>query len=192
MNLLREQGILILPPPRMLNQAQPYNWFPLCPMRSATTNLRNIHYAPYPTHIGIELQGTIVQLRGDQVLAATLTLHPLLVHMDVSITCGLNLETSSLDYHKPFSLTSFFQPLPDFDVNPCIHFIPMNIIGWNVKRASGTDFRRVFREMVKSYKPNLVVLTETRVSGDCTNSNINGLGFERFIKVDAMGFSNGI
>lgn len=68
----------------------------------------------------------------------------------------------------------------------------MNIISWNVKGAAGTDFRRVFREMINSHKPDMVILSETRPSGDRANLIIRALGFERFVKVDTMGFSGGI
>lgn len=46
--------------------------------------------------------------------------------------------------------------------------------------------------MVNSYKPDMVILIETRLSGDRANSVIFALGFERFVKVDAIGFSSGI
>lgn len=46
--------------------------------------------------------------------------------------------------------------------------------------------------MVNSCNPDIVILTKTRVSGDCGNSIINGLGFQRYLKVDAIGFSGGI
>lgn len=68
----------------------------------------------------------------------------------------------------------------------------MNILSWNVGGVAGTDFKRVFRDMITSYKPDIVILTKTRVSGDRANSIIKNLVFDRFIKVDAMGFSGGI
>lgn len=68
----------------------------------------------------------------------------------------------------------------------------MNINSWNVRGATGTDFRTVFREMVSSCRPDLFILTETRLSDYRANSVISSLGFERFVKVDAMGFSWGI
>lgn len=46
--------------------------------------------------------------------------------------------------------------------------------------------------MKNTHNPNLVILTETRLSGDRANSVISNLGFEGFIKVDAMGLSRGI
>lgn len=43
MNLLRSQAILLLLPPRTLNQTQAYNWFPLVPATNFSHNLREIH-----------------------------------------------------------------------------------------------------------------------------------------------------
>lgn len=68
----------------------------------------------------------------------------------------------------------------------------MNIISWIVRGLANTDFRRVFREMISIHRPDIVILIETRISGDQANNVIFSLGYERFIKVDAMGFSEGI
>lgn len=76
--------------------------------------------------------------------------------------------------------------------NPFSYCTPMNIISWNVNGAAGTDFRRVFREMINTHKLDLVILTETRLNGDCANIVIGSLGYERFVKVNAMSFSGGI
>ncbi|KAF7844372.1 reverse transcriptase [Senna tora] len=68
----------------------------------------------------------------------------------------------------------------------------MNIIFWNVRGAGSSDFRRIFREVVLMNQPDLVFITETRLSGERANRIIPTLGFERYIKVDAMGFAGGI
>lgn len=68
----------------------------------------------------------------------------------------------------------------------------MNILSWNVRVAGGTVFTRVFKNTYLSHKPDLVILTETRLSGERANTVINSLGFERSYKVDPMGFSGGI
>lgn len=60
----------------------------------------------------------------------------------------------------------------------------MNILRWNVRGAEGDDFRHSFRDVM--------ILTETRVSGERANVIIASLGFERYTKVDAMGFAGGI
>lgn len=68
----------------------------------------------------------------------------------------------------------------------------MNIISWNVRGAGSSDFRIIFREMISSYKPDLAILTETRLSGEKANNVISTLGFNNYLKVDAMCFIGGI
>lgn len=46
--------------------------------------------------------------------------------------------------------------------------------------------------MIKNYNLDLIILTETRLSGGQETAIISTLGFERYIKVEAMGFSGGI
>lgn len=45
--------------------------------------------------------------------------------------------------------------------------------------------------MTQTYKPDLYILTETCLSGDRATSVIRTLGYERYIKVDDMGFTGG-
>lgn len=68
----------------------------------------------------------------------------------------------------------------------------MNIIAWNIRGAAGMDFRRAFRELIAKYNPDAVILLETRTSGQHATTIISSLGFENYIKIDAMGFSGGI
>lgn len=56
----------------------------------------------------------------------------------------------------------------------------------------GPDFRRVFRELINTHRPDIAILTETRISRDRANRIIATLGFDHYIKVDAMGFVGGI
>lgn len=55
--------------------------------------MRNLHQAINLAHIEMEFQGIIIEMKGDHILATTLTPHPLLVQLDPFITCSLNLET---------------------------------------------------------------------------------------------------
>lgn len=68
----------------------------------------------------------------------------------------------------------------------------MNIITWNIRGAAGMDFRRAFHEIVAKYNSDVVILLETRTSGNRASSIIYTLGFDSYIKIDAMGFSGGI
>ncbi|KAF7803052.1 reverse transcriptase [Senna tora] len=81
--------------------------------------------------------------------------------------------------------------LPSSSSNPHIPSF-MIILAWNVRGAGGTDFKRIFRDMVNLHHPSVVILTETRLSGARADSVIPTLGFDSFIKVDAMGFAGGI
>lgn len=171
----------------MLNQTQPYNWFPLFPMMNLTTDLRDIHQAPNLAHIEIEPQGTIVKIRVDHVLTTTLTPHPFLAHMDVEIYGSLNLTTGDIDYHELFVPTSFFQPLHPLDANPYFYF---NLwTSWarmlEVPEALTSEESLETRNY---YNPDLIILTETSLSSERANTIISSLGFERFLKVDSMGF----
>lgn len=68
----------------------------------------------------------------------------------------------------------------------------MNIISWNTRGFGNSDFRRAIRDMTCSYKPDLYILTETRLRGDKATSIISSLGYERYAKIDSMGFTGGI
>lgn len=167
----------------------PYNWFPLYPILTPCRVRRESHSLLDPTHIALQSQGFVLELRGDQVLAATLTLHPLLALLNVIITCNLNIHTGNVDYNELYKSTSFFQPLRPLVAIPYLHFSPMNILSWNTRGAGNADFRRAFKEMSRSYNPDLFILTETCISGDRTTNIISTLGYERYLKVDVVGFS---
>lgn len=121
-------------PLRTINQHHNYNWASLYHAHHQSNSLREIHLAPNPAHIIIEPQGTTLELRGDQILAITLTPHPLLAQMDVHIKCTLNLQTGNVDYSEVFLPIVFFEPPSYFAHNPCTFLKPMNIISWNVGR----------------------------------------------------------
>lgn len=68
----------------------------------------------------------------------------------------------------------------------------MNILAWNIRGAANADFRRAFNDLQRKFSPDIVILTETRLSGTRAQNILSTLGFENYIKVDAMGFSGGI
>lgn len=114
---------------------------------------------------------------------------------------SFNLNTMPNMSHMSFNLNNMpnpnLSPTSVLDMNsspistsssaPDITFLV-----WNVRGAGGTEFRRVFRDTVAQHKPNLVILTETRLSGERAQNTINNLGYEKHYKVDAMGFSGGL
>lgn len=105
LNSLNPSVTCLVIPPRIINQPHPYNWFPLNPHHHLSNSLRGIHLAPNQAHIEIQPQGTTVEMRGNQILATTLTPYPLLSQVDVLVLYPLNLETGNANY---FSLTLSF------------------------------------------------------------------------------------
>lgn len=68
----------------------------------------------------------------------------------------------------------------------------MIVISWNCRGALGNDFGRAFREMVHTYKPDLVALQEPRCTGRRAANRIRNFGFRFSAVVDGEGFSGGI
>lgn len=123
--------------------------------------------------------------------------HPRTIELLVSATCFLKYETGTLDYHLMFSPKSFVYTSINhhrnrFSPNFLSQTLMMNILSWNVRGTAGANFRRIFRDLITTHNADIVILTEMRVSGDRVNWIIATLGFERYIKVDAMGFAGGI
>nr|XP_025652243.1 uncharacterized protein LOC112748247 [Arachis hypogaea] len=58
--------------------------------------------------------------------------------------------------------------------------------------AASSAFRRTFKELLKQYKADIVVLMETRISGDNARNAIRNMGFNHFIIEEAQGFAGGI
>lgn len=50
----------------------------------------------------------------------------------------------------------------------------------------------MFRELSTTHNADVVILTEMWVSGDRANQIIASLGYERYLKVDLMGFAGGM
>ncbi|KAF7808252.1 reverse transcriptase [Senna tora] len=116
---------------------------------------------------------------------------------------SLSLESATLNYQANIIPTSFlgFSPLEPQPSHPFelpsssrnSHISPfMIILAWNVCGAGGTDFKRIFRDLVNLHHPSNVILIETRLSAARADSIIPTLGFDSFVKVDAMGFAGGI
>ena len=49
---------------------------------------------------------------------------------------------------------------------PNNHCAKMNILLWNCRGALGLDFKRQVLEMMVNHFPSIMIITETRVSGD--------------------------
>ncbi|XP_031101934.1 uncharacterized protein LOC116005836 [Ipomoea triloba] len=58
--------------------------------------------------------------------------------------------------------------------------------------AVSKEFKRTLKHYCFVYKPDIVCLVEPKVSGTQANSICNSLGFEDWVRVEAVGFSGGI
>ncbi|XP_019166674.1 PREDICTED: uncharacterized protein LOC109162425 [Ipomoea nil] len=58
--------------------------------------------------------------------------------------------------------------------------------------AGGRNFQRILKTLLKNHKPDLIGLVEPKVSGDHANDICSKLGFDDWVRVEAIGFSGGI
>ncbi|GMY12064.1 receptor like protein 30 [Fagus crenata] len=58
--------------------------------------------------------------------------------------------------------------------------------------AGNPNFRRNFAELLRSHRPSIAILVETRVSGQRAEDISSMLGFNRVCRSDAVGFRGGI
>lgn len=113
---------------------------------------------------------------------------PKAIEMVVFVTFLLKYEARTLDYCEIFTPTSFIYTIL---IDPPPTFL-LNILSWNVKGVADVKFKRVFRQLVATHRPDGVILTETCVSGEKASAILAILGFDRYVKVDAMGIACGI
>ncbi|XP_019180199.1 PREDICTED: uncharacterized protein LOC109175391 [Ipomoea nil] len=68
----------------------------------------------------------------------------------------------------------------------------MNVLVWNCQGAASRTFRRTLKFFLHEYKPSILCLLEPKVSGDQANDICFDLGFDQWLRVEALGFSGGI
>ncbi|GMI91875.1 hypothetical protein HRI_002856800 [Hibiscus trionum] len=68
----------------------------------------------------------------------------------------------------------------------------MNIMFWNTQGARSAEFRRQFRNFVRSNNPQMVALFEPRVSYGEADRVIQSFGYPNSFRVEARGFSGGV
>ncbi|CAL1380329.1 unnamed protein product [Linum trigynum] len=68
----------------------------------------------------------------------------------------------------------------------------MNIFTWNCRGAGSKRFLRVFKEYRRRYRTSIAIIVEPRISGVRAVQVVEGLGFDKYLIVDAVGFSGGI
>lgn len=73
----------------------------------------------------------------------------------------------------------------------CCCFL-MKIISWNCQRAASKRFMRAAMHFIKKYRPSCFCLLETKMSGQGAGDVCFRLGFDHWIRVEAVGMSGGI
>lgn len=68
----------------------------------------------------------------------------------------------------------------------------VNILFWNTRGTLNAGFRRTIMDLIKNHRPDILVLLETKISGNKADSVINSLGYANHMKSDAIGFRGGI
>lgn len=63
---------------------------------------------------------------------------------------------------------------------------------WICQGVASREVLRFLLDMIKMHKPQVLGLLETKVSGAKADSICNKLGFDDWVRVEALGFSGGI
>lgn len=62
----------------------------------------------------------------------------------------------------------------------------------NARGAASSDFKRVFLDFMNTYKPSLVLISETRVGGTKAQKIMETFGFSSWYAIDPMGYAGGL
>ncbi|CAN1247422.1 hypothetical protein LINPERPRIM_LOCUS6319 [Linum perenne] len=65
----------------------------------------------------------------------------------------------------------------------------IKVFYWNCRGASHTNFSTSFKSYRSNFKPNIVILVESRVSGIIADKVCRTLGFEEIRRIKTIGFS---
>lgn len=66
------------------------------------------------------------------------------------------------------------------------------VISWNCRGAASKEFAVELKEMLRNFRPKIVILMEPQISGEAVDKVCRGLGRKRWIRSEARGFSGGI
>lgn len=75
---------------------------------------------------------------------------------------------------------------------PLFSVVPMSFIIWNCQGAGSKEFVRTARMFIKSHNPLIMGLLETKISGERANAICKKLNFNKWVRIEAIGFSGGI
>ncbi|XP_016206218.1 uncharacterized protein LOC107646551 [Arachis ipaensis] len=68
----------------------------------------------------------------------------------------------------------------------------MDLLSWNIRGCVNKASIRTVKELCKQYRPDMVILLETKCSGDTTDKVIREMSFNYCIREEAKGFAGGI
>ena len=68
----------------------------------------------------------------------------------------------------------------------------MNVLIWNCRGALKPSFRQTILDLVNWHHPIIMVITETRLSGDRAKGIMASLPFDGAMCSDTIGFARGI
>lgn len=68
----------------------------------------------------------------------------------------------------------------------------MNIIAWNRRDALKPSFQNQVRELVNNHNPAVLIIMETRISGDRACEITDKLPFDGVIHTDTIGYVGGL
>ena len=71
-------------------------------------------------------------------------------------------------------------------------FVIMNVLIWNCRGVLKPSFRQTVLDLVNWHHPIIMVITETRLSGDSAKGIMAPLPFDRAMCSDTIGFARGI
>lgn len=75
---------------------------------------------------------------------------------------------------------------------PCSPLNSMDFLIWNIRGGGSKDFLRNIRELIRLYKPCVLVLVETRVQDSNAENLLTRIGYPNHTKVSTLGFAGGI
>ncbi|KAF7833960.1 reverse transcriptase [Senna tora] len=198
MRALAQNGLLLVLPPSAIL------------LRNFHKEINDILRARnFLTYLSLSFMRKSITLQGHLPNGAIVSSLNTLRDVDVSVEFLMKLETGSLDYliqlrpQRHWEREDFIDS-DDSDANSDDlsvgqnfglrngYMISLNILAWNVRGAASDEFRRVFADLNRQHKPNLVLLTETRVGGHRAQNIIRSLGFPKSFVVNPMGFAGGL
>lgn len=76
--------------------------------------------------------------------------------------------------------------------NPPVNNCFMDLLIWTCQGSASKGFLRVIMDLLRVHRPRILALLEPRISGDQTNGICRKVGFDNWVQVEAVGFSDGI